>query len=61
MLQGIISCLHLLDHILPIKIDALVRTRSHIIPSEGWGFTSLIVEKEKKKKSSIDWHNIMYI
>jgi hypothetical protein len=48
MLQGIISCLHLLNHILHIKIDALVRTRPHIIPSEGWGFTRLIVNKKKR-------------
>jgi hypothetical protein len=60
MLQGIISCLHLLNHILPIKIDALVKTRSHIIPSEGWGFTRLILKK-KKQKSSIDWDIITYI
>ncbi len=33
MLQGIILCLHSLNHILPNKIDALVRSRSHIIPS----------------------------
>jgi hypothetical protein len=59
MLQGIISCLHLLNHILPIKIDALVRTRLY---NSLWRLGLHEAYSGKKtKKSSIDWHIIMYI